>query len=390
MKAKMRGAGSSPCVVPVGPFAHDHHGHDPEQGIYHGSYTMGAWLCIADRDVWRKSEGPQEVRFADGHERRHSTDSEKEFRKKYQAITHRLVHRKSCVEMYRRQSSNSFGESLKTRMKFCYAHKNASTDTDKHVIVQRVSGEFGFRIHGSKPVVVSAIEKDTPAETSGLEVGDIVLSVNGVSVVDKSHSEVVKIAHAGSDTLELEVARTANAISPVGEPAGIRPHPLYSGHLWRKSGLGDNSKWIRRWFCFHPDQCLYYYKSETDVQPLGVVLLTNHIVTHLPIEKSGRPFAFTIEFPESKSLHLSADNEETTNRWVAIMSHAAEQNDPWLEMSTRNLKLPPTAVVRADCVGYLMKLGLRWRSWTKRYCVLKDACLFFYYESNSKTAIGES
>jgi hypothetical protein len=109
LKAKMKGAGSTPCV---GPFAHDHHGHDPEQGIYHGNYTMGAWLCIADRDVWRKNEVPQEVKFADTHERRGSTDSEKDFRKKYQAITHRLVHRKSCVEMYRRQSSNSFGESI--------------------------------------------------------------------------------------------------------------------------------------------------------------------------------------------------------------------------------------------------------------------------------------
>jgi hypothetical protein len=103
-ESKIRGTGSSPCVAP----AHDL--QDSEKGIYHGLYTQESWICIADKDFWRKNDILPESKSYDVSERRGSTESEKDFRKKYQAITHRLVHRKSCVEMYKRQSSNSFGE----------------------------------------------------------------------------------------------------------------------------------------------------------------------------------------------------------------------------------------------------------------------------------------
>ncbi|KAL3272794.1 hypothetical protein HHI36_014254 [Cryptolaemus montrouzieri] len=267
-------------------------------------------------------------------------------------------------------------------------------ESDKTVVVQRQSGEFGFRIHGSKPVVVSAIEPSTPAETSGLEVGDIVLAVNGVSVIDKSHSEVVKIAHAGSDVLTLEVARTCYAVN-TAQDAHSTP-ALYSGYLWKLSGFASgisSNKWIRRWFVLRQNNCLYYYKTDTDKQPVGALMLYDHEIHKLEDNEGGtsKPNRFVIQRPDSVPLHLAADNNQAQSRWLEVLSKAIADSqlvDEFLEETKRNLVLAPCAISNPDCFGYLVKLGNQWKSWSRRYCVLKDACLYFYSDANSKNAFG--
>nr|XP_037874468.1 uncharacterized protein LOC101741769 isoform X3 [Bombyx mori] len=339
-----------------------------EKGIYASPWWCGNWILLSENDdQWTRI--PPDVIETLETGKDDPTDSETEFNKRYVALTHRLVHRRACIELHRRQANNTF-------------------ESDKAVVVKRGNEEFGFRIHGSKPVVVSAIEPDTPAETSGLEVGDIVIAVNGINVLDKTHSEVVKIAHSGSEILELDVARTCDVVASLAHEGG--PAALYSGYLWRAAPLRPHHppRWTRRWFVLKRDNCLYYYKTDSSIHPVGALMLVNYQLTE---EDVGKPHGFRLQRGGGVRLQLAADTAEAAARWRAVLAHAIDasnQRDGWLEVTMRNMKLPPSSIPRPDCFGYLMKLGSKWKSWAKRYCVLKDACLYFYNDGNSKSAFG--
>ncbi|XP_046825570.1 uncharacterized protein LOC124427110 isoform X2 [Vespa crabro] len=360
-----------------------------DEDDYVEPYTEGEWIYIGDIEeshVWRRPDsrdGEDDILESVLKERRgsqESTESERNFRKKYQAATHRMVHRKSSGEMYRRIQTKNF-------------------ESDKRVIVKReADGEFGFRIHGSKPVVVSAIEPDTPAESSGLEVGDIIMSVNGRSVMDATHSEVVRLAHSGTDVLELEVARTCNVLAPRVTRSGAKDtqeEPICTGYLWRKSATCSNTdKWVRRWFALRRDNCLYYYKTDSDSQPVGAIMLLKYEVETTP---ELRLHSFAIKKQAAPTLRLAADTEEAASRWTTVIREAIERNnqvDTWLNASLRMRELPACTIQKPDCFGYLNKQQEHAKKtssptgWSKRYCVLKDAALYFYDDANAEKAFG--
>ncbi|XP_051170697.1 gamma-2-syntrophin isoform X2 [Leptopilina boulardi] len=275
-----------------------------------------------------------------------------------------------------------------------------TTESDKRVIIKReAGGEFGFRIHGSKPVVVSVIEPDTPAESSGLEIGDIIMTVNGRNVMDATHSEVVRMAHSGSDVLELEVATTCNVLAPQIGRSGTKESsieaPICAGYLWRKAATSSSpDKWVRRWFALRRDNCLYYYKTDADSQPVGAVMLLKYDVEPT-LEK--RLHSFAIRKKGAPTLHLAADTEEAAARWSTVIREAVERNNQagtWLDTSLRMQLMPPCSIQRPDCFGYLSKLQRHIRratassGWSRRYCVLKDAALYFYDDANAEQAFG--
>lgn len=150
----------------------------------------------------------------------------------------------------------------------------------------------------------------------------------------------------------------------------------------------DEYRWIRRWFCVK-HHCLYYYKFNSDLVPLNVIGLTKHKVYPLSKEKTDRAFSFIIEYFTSslKPVQLAADTDNSSQKWVYVLNKI-ETQDSWLKTKIDHLKFPARSIPSSDCSGYLMKLGMRWRSWVKRYCLLKDACLYFYDDADSKNAIG--
>lgn len=126
------------------------------------------------------------------------------------------------------------------------------------------------------------------------------------------------------------------------------------------------------------------------------MMLINYEISRVDDSEPSAPsrsFRLCLKKQGIPTLHLAADTEPAASRWHTVLTNAAERSkmaDTWLEQTKRNLALSPANMHRPDCFGYLNKLGSKWKTWTRRYCVLKDACLYFYQDANSKSSFGKS
>ena len=264
-------------------------------------------------------------------------------------------------------------------------------------MIKRTDGEFGFRIHGSRPVVVSAIEGTTPAEASGLEVGDIIVSLNDVNVLESSHSDIVKLAHSGPQTLRMELIRTIGSVGsiPSDQLLPFGTCCIISGFLLAKPDR--SSAWKKRWFSFNSDNCLYWSRKLEDSELLGVLKLR---ACRVSWEGPTATRVITIRNSSSNNtlLQLQAASTELALKWIKCMSAGMERTtasgesekeaDPYLQVNMLYSSSPPSAVSDPDCSGFLGKFSHMNKVWRQRYFVLKDCCLFMYEDITSAHAVG--
>ncbi|XP_031749145.1 uncharacterized protein LOC116407614 isoform X2 [Xenopus tropicalis] len=259
---------------------------------------------------------------------------------------------------------------------------------ERTVRIAKGTGDYpwGFRIQFSKPILVTEVDTNGAAEEAGLQVGDIVMAVNGTDVTSIPHSEAACLARQGPDLLTLVVGSDISRFPTT-------PRPSCRGYLHKRTHSGLLKGWRKRWFVLKHDGSLQYYKHKKDegkCRPLEVTKLEG---SEIGVDTTlGKPFVFKC-VPQSANriFYFCATSNQEMKRWLEAMDkavHPLTQNHVWVDVTMHNLSLPPLAIKNPECLGLLHQLDRNKDVWMQHYCILKDGCLYFYSSIRSTSALG--
>ncbi|XP_046374592.2 uncharacterized protein LOC124147843 isoform X1 [Haliotis rufescens] len=324
----------------------------------------------ASDDVFTESHGsPPLVRSHKRSDSSTTTLSESEFKRQYTSRRKCLIQRDDSQQEYHRLSHRFY-------------------DQEKVVIIEKQDSEsgqdFGLHILDCQPAYITSIDPGSPAERSGVKEGQILISVNGVNVLEASHDEIVKLMQQNPAIIKLEVAYSDF------QPVRDLQASVMSGCMYKLGNSALMKTWKKRFFVLRQDNCLYYYKNEQEQIPLGAVPLAGYSISRYI--DTNKDFCFKADKYGARSYYFMTDSRDEMTQWVGKMTEASarskKRKDSWLDVSSHNVGLPALEIRRPESTGYLTKMGRQRKVWKKRYCVLKDACIYYYKLMSSHSAQG--
>lgn len=105
-------------------------------------------------------------------------------------------------------------------------------------------------------------------------------------------------------------------------------------------------------------------------------------------------FEYFFIYVKSFFLRLCFFDQNSDGLYKILRLNNSPKIDTWLDSSLRMREMAACAIARPDCFGYLSKQQEHARKtssptgWSRRYCVLKDAALYFYDDANAEKAFG--
>ncbi|CAG5128361.1 unnamed protein product [Candidula unifasciata] len=295
-----------------------------------------------------------------------TTASETEFKCQYVSRRKCLIQRADSQQEYHRLSSRVY-------------------DQDKQVTVHRTSEseDLGLHLLDSHPAYITSVDPGSPAERAGITEGQILVSVNDQTVLTTDHADIVELIHSLTGDIKLGVANSD--FQPVRDLQAT----VMSGYMYK---LGNSAFriWKKRYFLLRQDNCLYYYKNEQETDPLGAVPLGGYTISRHT--ETSKDFCFKAEKYGGRTYYFVADNRDQMTEWVSALTEAAARSkrrkESFLSVSSHNVGLPALHIMKPDCAGFLGKLSPSKRTWRRRYCILKDACVYYYKDKSSVSALG--
>jgi len=146
------------------------------------------------------------------------------------------------------------------------------------------------------------------------------------------------------------------------------------------SKQNESGKWQKRYFVLR-HRYLAYFTAATDSYAKGRLDVTDLEVFVPETPQTEKRFEFHIKMSSGRNYPIIAENTEDMFRWAHAIRRAKiyfTTVRPAEVKARGSVEKIPHLEMKSLKSGWLTKQGGKWKSWTKRWCVLTEEYLYYF------------